>query len=47
MMWHDEGTRAVVAGSFTGWLTQLADGYEAGEWVYSEDDGGVVRREDL
>ncbi|MGI4789408.1 MAG: SMI1/KNR4 family protein [Janthinobacterium lividum] len=41
-MWHDEGERVVVADSFRDWLTRLADEYEAGEWVYSEEDGGVV-----
>lgn len=45
-MWHDGGEREMMAASFTDWLIQLADGYERGEWVYSEDDGGVVRSED-
>jgi cell wall assembly regulator SMI1 len=46
-MWHDGGEREVMAASFTDWLTQLADEYERGEWVYSEGDGGVVRVEDV
>lgn len=46
-MWHDGGEREVMAASFIDWLTQLADEYERGEWVYSEDDGGVVRLEDV
>ena len=35
-----------MAASFANWLTELADEYERDEWVYSEDDGGVVRLED-
>ena len=46
-MWHDGGEREVMATSFTHWLNQLADEFERGEWVYSEDDGGVVRVEDV
>ena len=46
-MWHDGGERELMADSFTDWLTRLADEYERGEWVYSEDDWGVVRVEDV
>ena len=46
-MWHDEGSRSVVTGSLTDWLTQLAEGYENGEWVYSDEYGAVVRIEDV
>jgi len=46
-MWHDGGEREVMAASFGEWLATLADEYERGEWVYSEDDGGVMRLEDV
>jgi len=46
-MWHDGGEREVMAASFGEWLATLADEYERGEWVYSEDDGGVVRLGDV
>ena len=46
-MWHDGSEREVIDDSFSDWLSQLANEYERGEWVYSEDDGGVVRVEDV
>jgi cell wall assembly regulator SMI1 len=46
-MWHDEGSRPVVADSFRDWLTGFADDLEAGEYVLSEEDGHLYHREDL
>jgi hypothetical protein len=28
-------------------LTEMADGFDSGEWVYRRDDGGVVKLEDV
>ena len=46
-MWHDEGARPVVASSFGKWLADFADGLEAGDFVLSDEYGGLCRREDL
>jgi len=41
-MWHDMGTRAVKACSFTHWFAEYVDAVIAGKYVYSEDFGGLV-----
>jgi hypothetical protein len=46
-MWHDEGSRPVVADSFRAWLTDFADALEADELVLSDEYGGLVRRDNL
>ena len=46
-MWHDEGSRGVVAPSFEAWLADFANELEAGEFTLSDEYGGLVRREDL
>lgn len=46
-MWHDEPERMIEAESFREWLERFADDLEAGMYIYSEDDGGVIRKEDL
>ncbi len=46
-MWHDEGSRPVIAHSFREWLTDFAGRLEAGEFVVSDEYGGLCRREDV
>jgi cell wall assembly regulator SMI1 len=45
-MWHDEGMRNIEAPSFGAWIRMYADGMESGACVYSEDYGGIVKKED-
>jgi len=45
-MFHDEPTRRVTARSFVDWLEASAERMESGKWVYSEDCGRVLPRED-
>ena len=46
-MWHDDADRALLAPSFTEWLTKFADDLEAGEYVTSEDYNGLVSKNDV
>jgi cell wall assembly regulator SMI1 len=46
-MWHDDADRALLAPSFTEWLTKFADDLEAGEYVFSEDYNGLVSKNDM
>jgi len=45
--WHDDPDRNIVANSFREWLENYADDLEAGLYVYSDEYGGVVRKEDI
>jgi len=47
LMYHDMTERPLVAPSFEAWLGKFADDLEAGEYVLSEDDGGLVRRDEV
>jgi cell wall assembly regulator SMI1 len=47
IMWHDDAARPVEAESFRAWLARFADDLEAGRYTYSEEYGGIVRREDI
>ena len=42
-MWHDDARRKIVAASFSLWLAHFADQLEAGDYAYSESDGGWGR----
>ncbi len=45
VMWHDEPRRPVKAESFGFWLARLAHDLEADRYRYSDEYGGLVRRE--
>jgi cell wall assembly regulator SMI1 len=45
--WHDDAERRILAPGFRDWLEQLAGGLEAGEYVLSDEYGGLVRRDEL
>jgi cell wall assembly regulator SMI1 len=47
LMYHDMTERPLVAPSFEAWLGRFADDLEAGEYVFSEDDGGLVRKDEV
>lgn len=46
-MWHDEGSRPIIAGSFKTWLSDFADALENDELVLSDEYGSLVRRDNL
>jgi len=41
-MWHDMGSRELQAGSFREWLEKYIKAVLAGQYVYSEDFGGLI-----
>lgn len=43
---HDENTTGRVAASFTHWLQNFADALEAGQYEWSSDTDGLMRRRD-
>jgi cell wall assembly regulator SMI1 len=46
-MWHDDADRRVIAANWSEWFERFADALEGGQYVYSEDDFGLVDRDDL
>jgi len=46
-MWHDSPEREVIAGSFKEWMTDYINALEKGKYVYSEDYGGIINKDDL
>ena len=46
-MWHDDGSRQIVASGFRAWLEELAENLETGESVYSEEYFGIVGSDDV
>ncbi|WP_377161787.1 SMI1/KNR4 family protein [Roseateles sp. UC29_93] len=45
-MWHDSSEREILGNSFAAWLKQYVSDVLAGEYVYSDDYGGLVPKED-
>ncbi len=45
-MWHDEGARPLLAASFGEWFDHFAEEVAAGRFEYTEETGGLCRRED-
>ena len=43
-MWHDDVPRELLAGSFREWLKRFADKLEAGEYLFSEEYRGIVKK---
>jgi cell wall assembly regulator SMI1 len=41
--WHERGATGVVAKTFTQWLAQVADDFEADEFSYDDESRHVVR----
>ena len=46
-VWHDDSTRIVESSSFGDWLVQFADDLEDELYVYSEEYGGLMPRDQL
>ncbi len=46
-IWHDSAERELIANSFEEWINDYADDLEAGYFIYSEEWGGIVDKEDL
>ncbi len=47
-MWHDDGSRSVIAISLADWLIQIADDMESGAIIYSPNEyNGVALREHI
>ena len=40
--WHDSSERQVIARSYSEWLSNFADDLEAGEYVCSDEYGGIA-----
>jgi cell wall assembly regulator SMI1 len=45
--WHDDPYRKVLAESYGTWFTAFVLACESGQYVYSEEYGGIVDRDDL
>lgn len=46
-MWHDEGSRPVMATNFSVWISGFAHALQNGEFVYSEDNFAVLHKDDV
>jgi cell wall assembly regulator SMI1 len=46
IMWHDDPSRPVEAGSFRIWLEQFATDLESGKYVYLKNEG-VMKKDKL
>lgn len=46
-MWHDDDTRELIAPSFEAWIKTYVEDLEKGEYVYSDDYGGLIRKDEL
>lgn len=46
-MWHDSDERELIANSFQGWISKYVEDLEKGNYVYSEEWGGIINKEDL
>jgi cell wall assembly regulator SMI1 len=46
-MWHDSAERELIANSFKEWISNYVNDLEKGKYVYSEDWGGIINKDDL
>ena len=46
-MWHDDPQRPLEGKTFADWLETYIRGMEEGLYVYSEDYGGIFKKEDI
>lgn len=46
-MWHDSAERKFIADSFKEWILNYLIDLEKGKYVYSEDWGGIINKDDL
>ena len=45
-MWHDMGERSLEAKSFRAWFTEYVAAVMAGDYLYSDDYGGLIHKDD-
>ncbi len=46
-IWHDSAERELIADSLEEWMNDYADELEEGSFVYSDEFGGVIDKENL
>lgn len=46
-MWHDAAERELIAPSFKDWMDNYLTALNKGEYLYSEDWGGIVNKDDV
>lgn len=46
-MWHDDPERTIEAKSISEWIERFATGLENGTYVYSDEYGGVINKDDI
>jgi cell wall assembly regulator SMI1 len=46
-MWHDSAERELISRSFKEWISSYVNDLEKGKYVYSEDWGGIINKDDL
>lgn len=46
-MWHDDATRELLANNFTEWIRAYTDDLEKGNYVFSDDYGVIIHKDDL
>ncbi len=46
-MWHDSSERELIANSFKEWISNYVNELEKGNYVYSEEWGGIINKNDL
>lgn len=46
-MWHDDPERSLEANSLKEWIDRFAIGLENGQYVYSDEYGGVINKDDI
>lgn len=46
-MWHDDSIRSLEANSFTEWINAYAIKLQNGDYIYSEDWGGIISKDNI
>lgn len=46
-MWHDDAIRTLEAKSFTEWINEYVIKLQNGDYIYSEDWGGVINKDNI
>ena len=46
-MWHDDDSRELIAPSFEAWIKTFVEDLEKGEYIHSDEYGGLIRKDEL
>lgn len=46
-MWHDDDSRELIAPSFEAWIKTYVEDLEKGEYVHSDEYGGLIRKDEI